>query len=413
MYKPQPPSYDPAFFPFLFEQSNDWCDEQAHSNGNATPIRASTAGDEQEVEQERSYEQPPLPSATCSSPSSQARPPRPANAAVETLDDAFRWAEDAIARVEDVGGEEALYAMADRMSQCSMSTAFSGIGSPEVASNMLHAALSLRLPKKTIKRPVVLSQVEWDAEAQQELLLLGEEFDTCLFGDIFTFFRDDIRDSINVVKERPAHALEVLAPVIASGNSMTRFGYCLRHKKMCGLKTAHRHRAGTSCTAYSTQGARGHHADVTIIYFLAWCGLRLLLQEAEIVQENVKAFPVTLLSRFLGHLYHIGSVIMDPTEFGWPIARERRWTKLLHKQKALESISPLASFMKRFYHVCKMSWRQYYFMHIVEKSLAMPDELLAEPSGHRAAQASRPCALPPGRRTLCLISGTTMRSTSP
>lgn len=222
---------------------------------------------------------------------------------------------------------------------------------------MLAAALQRRLPERTIARPRILSQVEWDPEGQAELLILGAEDDACLYGDIANFFRPDIRKDVHALQENPAHALEIMAPVIASGNAMTRFAPCLRHKRLCGMQCARRHVAGTSCTAFSAIGARQAASDGTVIYFLAWVGLRLLMQEAEIVQENVKAFDESLIGRFLSHLYFIDCVVLDPTQFGWASARERKWTKLRHRGKIVGQVSPLARFSMRFYRACKMSWK--------------------------------------------------------
>lgn len=311
--------------------------------------------------------------------------------AVHCLLDANSWAEDFLDEITSgcdiIDSEELLNRLADSMEDTTISTSFSGVGSPEVASNMLHAALRQRLPHRSIRRPRVLSQVEWDKDAQAELMILGEADNACLFGDIASFFRDDIKEDIGALKSNPAHALEVMAPVIASGNAMTRFAPCLRHGRMCGMQVAKRHVAGTSCTAFSAIGARQAAADGTIVYFLAWVGMRLLLQEPEVVQENVKAFDTSLIARFLGHLYFIDSVILDPTEFGWASARERKWTKCRHRAKILSEISPLSRFVLRFHRACKMSWREYFFMHKFRDGV-IQNELAEE----LAWSQTRPCS---------------------
>jgi hypothetical protein len=61
---------------------------------------------------------------------------------------------------------------------------------------------------------------------------------------------------------------------------------------------------------------------------MVWVALRLMLQGTEVIQENVKQFQVALLARFLGATYWIYYTVMDPVEFGWSSARERKWAKL-------------------------------------------------------------------------------------
>lgn len=57
--------------------------------------------------------------------------------------------------------------------------------------------------------------------------------------------------------------------------------------------------------------------------------LRLELEEAEVDQENVEAFPVAeLMGRFLGSNYFIDQEVMDPLFYGMPVSRRRLYLKL-------------------------------------------------------------------------------------
>jgi hypothetical protein len=42
----------------------------------------------------------------------------------------------------------------------------------------------------------------------------------------------------------------------------------LRHRKLCKLRLARRHIAGTSCTAHSSQGKHEKFADSTVVMLL-------------------------------------------------------------------------------------------------------------------------------------------------
>ena len=62
---------------------------------------------------------------------------------------------------------------------------------------------------------------------------------------------------------------------------------------------------------------------------MAWMAMRLDMQEADVVQENVESFPVAeMLGRFLGSVYHIDQEVLDPVFYGLPISRRRLYVKL-------------------------------------------------------------------------------------
>ena len=66
-------------------------------------------------------------------------------------------------------------------------------------------------------------------------------------------------------------------------------------RKQCVLKPAFRHMAGTCCTGHSLQGKQLRCEDVTVIYQVAFMGLRDEMEEREVDQENVEFFPVAEL----------------------------------------------------------------------------------------------------------------------
>lgn len=120
-------------------------------------------------------------------------------------------------------------------------------------------------------------------------------------------------------------------------------------------------------------------ADPEIVFTLAWLGLRIALEDTEILSENVKSgggsgsLTATvsdsqprevqdcglgsLLLRFLGSQYHMETIMLSPLMIGDPINREREFVKMVHKQKAVEVISPLSRFCKRFFRMCQWSWK--------------------------------------------------------
>ena len=57
--------------------------------------------------------------------------------------------------------------------------------------------------------------------------------------------------------------------------------------------------------------------------------LRLEMEEAEVVQENVESFPVAeLIGRFMSPKYFIDLEVLDPLFYGMPVSRRRLYVKL-------------------------------------------------------------------------------------
>ena len=85
--------------------------------------------------------------------------------------------------------------------------------------------------------------------------------------------------------------------------------------------------------------------------------MRRDLQETIVIQENVKAFSGELFTKFLGHVYHIDSAVIDPRFFSFPVARERKYTVLRHKMKIMEHVTSLSRFVRRFFTASNCTWR--------------------------------------------------------
>ena len=159
--------------------------------------------------------------------------------------------------------------------------------------------------------------------------------------------------------------------------------------------------AGTSCKGASAQGRREQECHKSIVDTLAWIAMRRLIQKPEVGQENVEHFPTELLSEYLGDLYFIDWVILDPRMYGWPCVRTRKWTMLRHRTKTMAMIHPLSQFLRRFHRVCTYTWRDYWFMHryqddgtigtITQHPTVIPDELQGDLrwSQRRALSAGR------------------------
>ena len=90
-------------------------------------------------------------------------------------------------------------------------------------------------------------------------------------------------------------------------------------------------------------------AGVTTGFLFCWILHRLIMQDDYVLQENVQSFTTSIISETLGHMYHVEQALLDPRDFGWPIARVRKYTVLLHKTKTGAMTQPLNVFARLFH----------------------------------------------------------------
>ena len=256
----------------------------------------------------------------------------------------FQWDTEILAKLQQMclGGElDFLHTLADRFGITKMSTSFSGIDSPHVATKCLAHKLQALLPNRRVSdglRP--LWSCEIDKACREELLVMpGAEY-MCCFGDINDFWHALIRQKAVLLMKRSHTALEILNGLLekANANTMTRTAYCWKHKRPCTAQVADIHIAGTPCPAYSTLGKGAKVHDKTIVPTMAWVGMRLMLQEAIWIQENVPGFIEDTLIESLGHLYWIEISQSQNKDLGWPTSRSRQWIIGRHKQKTVRQV---------------------------------------------------------------------------
>ena len=255
------------------------------------------------------------------------------------------------------------------------SCSFAGIGGADTALDLLTDASREHLTRREqrqhacSKRPA-LGQVtneyaiEWLHESQQELLHRPNP-PRHLFGNINQFWAPPLRSTImELERTQPKNILEILGPAVRSGRATTKFGWCLVCKRECELAETDVHSAGTPCRDFSSQGLQEGLNGAHTIYLLCYIGLRMLLQEAVCIQENVKQFTTQVFHDFLGHIYHVDvedhclcekgslTVVEDAQDFGFVGARVRKYIIMRHKVKTIRARMPLNMFTKLFYRSC-------------------------------------------------------------
>ena len=301
---------------------------------------------------------------------------------ITSLEDAFKWNDR---MVDELLGDDddALHTLLQRWSSSTWSSACSGVDAPHAALVDIHASLRkhcarTRQDVRLQDPPKCLYSIEWDSACQGELL---KTHDGCVFGDLASFFTNDVQEHLPTLFDDPGKALDALGPVVKQGKGIKSHAWCFRHNRVCHCRETDRHVAGTPCTAFSAQGARKKEADVTIIYFLAWVGLRLLLQDCIVLFENVPGL-LPLIVEFLSQTYFVDPAEdmspMTPSAFGWAITRPREYYVLRHRQKAVPLVSPLSRFTRRFHAACRWSRHEFFWLHKFDgedEACAIRDEL--------------------------------------
>eukprot|EP00434_Breviolum_minutum_P006415 symbB.v1.2.005662.t1/scaffold327.1/size259883/15 len=325
------------------------------------------AGKQDEHEQDSSFQ---LPDSFQVSPNRDRK-------VVRTMAESFMFENDCLETLWDEDGEDKIHSIIDALQTDTMSTAFSGIEAAGTSMQLLRKSLA-DLTGVDIPRQHFLYQVEWNQECQQELLGLAVEHDACLFPNIASFYRDELQSTVDACLKSPAMAVEVLGPLISAKKAMKLDAPCLTHGKNCTMKPSRRHVAGTSCKPWSVKGSGLAAADPEIVFTMAWLGLRIMLEDDEILSENVKSPSSTsssdpsgvvdaglgnLLLRFLAPLYHMETTLLDPSMIGDPFSRQREFVKMRHKAKCLCELSPMSRFNKRFFRVCQWSWKSHSAAH--------------------------------------------------
>ena len=113
----------------------------------------------------------------------------------------------------------------------------------------------------------------------------------CVCGNLNDFRVPFLRPVVKRLEKTPGKAWAVLKPSVLAGRAITTEAPCLRHGRVCKIVEAHVHIAGTCCQDHSDFGSHRGLQGKGAAALLAWIGFRLLLQEQEIIQENVKSFP--------------------------------------------------------------------------------------------------------------------------
>lgn len=116
--------------------------------------------------------------------------------------------------------------------------------------------------------------------------------------------------------------------------------HCRRLPVSGDAKTCTVFAAGSPCTDWSTFGSRRTTCGPTSTAFVVMLAVILQGQPDVVIHENVIGFPLGMLVHHLGAMYQIDSAVLDPTSYGYPINRPRRYTVMVRHSAAIK-LAPL------------------------------------------------------------------------
>ena len=203
-----------------------------------------------------------------------------------------------------------------------ISSAFSGIGTPELSARLLVSALNSHISSLFGTHVPMTVKSVWGIEKRascQEELLHMEGGPACLFEDQAGFIdigwsRITARSSVSFVRNLILHGR-----VLPSG-------WCLRHGDQCYCLRADLHVAGTPCTDFSSMNSKRKliHGSKNKLWY-AWVRHRRVLMEPVWLHENVVQFGLDHLNNDLGDLYFVFRIVVCSLALGWPSRRKRQF----------------------------------------------------------------------------------------
>ena len=261
-------------------------------------------------------------------------------APVDNVRDAFNWVEDAVGHLSSSaaasglpGGDFPRYVIS-RMRGSSISTAFSGIGTPEQSCDIIASHLS-GIFKTSAEPPACDHAVELEQWNREELLRRPAP-PKHIFGDVTDFLHPAVKKSVLLAVRQNGISFDQLSALLNTGKLVQRTARCyIPGHTQCQCGSAYLHLAGSPCVDFSAMGARKGICGTTLLAFMVWVGLRLLIQEPVVFHENVPSFPEAVLQGLLGHVYHVQSCVVNLVKLGQPVRRVRRLTALIHRTKVL------------------------------------------------------------------------------
>jgi len=260
-------------------------------------------------------------------------------AIVRNLDECINWFDDVVSRF---GGLPFVEELNNKLGDVKLSTAFSGVGAPDIALHTLQAGAHRWMARAGARGDEALAKpsytnlfaIEKDHECQLELRLLPVR-PLHIFDDMLKFIDASIYTTVMANLARWTY--DDLLKMAMRPTFVQKSANCVLHPCCeCETERADVHVAGSPCVDFTLFNNDAMELQGPMLaVFMAWISQRRRLQEPFILHENVVGIhtssTTTPIEQGLGDMYVVQTVIMDAFELGHPVSRERRLTWLLHK----------------------------------------------------------------------------------
>jgi len=236
-------------------------------------------------------------------------------------EDAFLWAKRCWVGLKAVLGYDVVTRACRRT--MTMATHFSGLGSAELAVQMLGVwsqhALNVELDIRAGRACEKISAAQRILQARSP--------GCCVFQDILSRIDGLPADLVENGLLDFERARDCVARAAVLPN-----GPCATHGGSCRVCRADLSVDGSPCTPWSraSGGQRKGRSHPHVLLFLAYCRILQVDRPKIVVHENVEAFDVELMRELLGTIYEFHSLKICPGQAGfWFIRRPRCYIILL------------------------------------------------------------------------------------
>ena len=295
---------------------------------------------------------------------------------VRTLDEAFEWGTFLVRK--HLSEDKLFKSFLPFWRDATYIEFFSGVcGHGHAVHELSHAFRSLSSSASPINGPRCVARVDNDKFCIAENLLIPDN--ACQFGDICSFFIDEIQSLIKeVLCKQPHKIIDSLLPIIKSGKAIKTHGSCLRHKhadgscRLCAFPDATFACVSTVCTAESTMNTnRPGTNDTSTLSTCAFAALLLRHRPRGFIHECVFGRR-PLLEMLLSEAYIMDSSAINPLDLGWSHSKPREY--IVGRDVRLYPSIPrsLSAFVATCFRACAWPWGAIVCIHGFPESLVWP-----------------------------------------
>lgn len=242
---------------------------------------------------------------------------------VTELVDAFRWPHLVFSRLKNFVGSELEASMLRSVKPLALSSHFSGIGTAEVAGELLRAAFPWDQPAWH-----TVSLCESD-RACRAILSRRFSISCCILTDVLDYC--DKQQMSGFLKSESVDFENICC--IAKETLHHRPQPCGSHQQSCAPpRIVHGDISGSPCTPWSKAGQRRGKTDPRVCLLASWIAWARSTLPMFLIHENVAGFDTRVLEERLGKWYDIVHLRMQPSDLGFVcVGRPRLYSILLRR----------------------------------------------------------------------------------